>query len=134
MSWNKSYSAENSVWRGRFLHLLDVPHGMTIADQRAASDRILEHFDRPPLAKCSRGGRSGYGSTAYPDHNRILYGPNAGLAVVCHETAHIISPDDSGQGPEWRMNYVSAVAFLLGDWHAERLRKAFVKTGLVVGV
>lgn len=147
-----AYGIEDRVFSGRFQRQRYRPEGMPLDEQKAIVDRLLdwaldgefrgmvgpahwwmmsEQFDTLGRIREAGGinvvrtkGRPCIKSWAYPARGRISMGALAGPALVCHEFAHIITPNGPGHGSDWRIAYVECVRVEIGDFHAERLRLA----------
>lgn len=121
----KCYLIEDAVFSGRFARHMYDGDGVSPLDQRSWVDTITTVLDVPPIRfQRSRGGSG----RAWPKDRRISIPYRGGRAYVAHEVAHVLSWDtdrDRGHGESWRWWYVECVRILLGDYHANRLRKAF---------
>ena len=129
-----AYAVERSVFSGKFKTHHTRHEGMSLDEQRLIVDRLVAHFGIEPIAIKRHGGRPSIASHASPEGRTVVMGALAGAAIVCHEVAHILDGrpnkkegDGYWHGPSWQAQFVACVRVILGDWHGDRLEKAFAK-------
>lgn len=139
----RAYDAEDRVFVGPNRRLFCIPEGMTLGDQTAIAERLLDWsrdrraeregwIDTADMDALLRRGvtvvraRSKWPSTASNArwNGRIAMGALAGPALVCHEFAHVLAPRN-GHGAKWRAAYLACVAEVLGGAIAASLRDEF---------
>lgn len=61
-------------------------------------------------------------------HNEVVFPASRetlSVAIVAHEIAHYLTPDDPGHGEAWRAAYLALVREFMGSEYADRLLSAF---------
>jgi hypothetical protein len=97
-------------------------------------------WDRPPTSgqfmskdAVNVRWRRGYGATAWKSGNEIVFGVtgnNLGRAIILHELAHLIAPENAAHGRYFCKTYLLLVERYLGTGAYRALRKAFVRHGV----
>lgn len=124
MTGNKTYVAEDTVWRGIKARKHREP--MPTSEVRRILDRFgLEDWQIKRVT--SSGGACRLQSRL------ITIGRLAPAWVTYHELGHALGVTH-GHNPVFRAEYVRVVRAELGDYWAHRLETAFRRAGLQVGL
>ena len=137
MTYCRVYQAEDRAFARRYRRYRHEPHGLDLDVARAIVDRWTDGV----VVRRGRGrdfnSRASWRWGPYDDDgNRpmlnptITLGPNAGLAVVCHEVAHILARTGR-HDQRFALIYVELVAAEIGRHVADCLLRRFVDVGLL---
>jgi hypothetical protein len=80
-----------------------------------------------PTVKFKLTNRGRWGATADSDGMviTVYYADKCDVRVALHETAHLLTPDDPGHGPEWRAVYAGLLDAYLRDGAGREFLRAF---------